>query len=142
MKQTIVKIFAIFALALVALGVVSVGASGQASAHTLTPAQPQQALDCSFWVIRQGNLYWGNSYKVVQLDECETQSVISDFSSRAGWSGLLGAPFGWAAVLGLAGVPQAYADWIKNVDNSCGRHGVKLYLAYWNGHVTWIYPYC
>ncbi len=140
MRKSIRNLVVLLAL-LVVLGTSFVLISGVASAHSLTPAHVTHASGCSYRILSQGNLSWGNSYKVVLLDECQVQKLIGRFTSPAvEWSTLLSSVFGLPFSITLGGGLISYKDWIQRTDDKCGDRGEKVYIAAWLGHPTWIYP--
>jgi len=136
MKQTIVRIFAIFALALVALGLVSVGASGQASAHTLQKQVTTQASMPTYCSTTHTYYYWWGT--VSYIPDCTIRTLMGYQTQFAitlatAWiAGPYGAILAGALVYGINNA--------ADLSSHCGYGGVYS-VRYWTG-TTFLSPIC
>ncbi len=140
MKQSIVRIFAIFALALVALGFVSVGASGQASAQTLQKQVATQASipqDCTPYVT--GNtLAWGYG-GWLYLNQCALDRIqsIAGGNITTGAAIIIGYKYPYASL--FIGAAYVYFGAMQWMSSSCNGRGVFLVRS---GAYVWAMRAC
>jgi hypothetical protein len=138
MKKSIVKAFALVALALVALGFVSVSASGQASAHTATTSRVSVATTDPCQAYLLGSNWYSTT---IRIPSCG----VDRLTWGGGWTAWVATGAGLAfpypanVVAWIVGGEAYYIQWL---DSRCSpKRGVNVWIAKWTGSPNYAIPY-